>query len=143
MSGAIFIIMNIDFTNIDSIISGFNKILQLSSIGGPPPVPVVLILTGVPNRPGLSPTKISSRIIARKGEAGLPVGVLPSGMVAPDEIMWRIAVEEIVKAFQQDSLISVGIPLGIPIEASGVGAGGPVTVIGTSIRPVKGYGIIQ
>lgn len=135
--------MAINFNSIDAIIGGFDKILQLSSIGGPPSVPTVLILIGVPRRPGLSPTKIASRIIARKSEAGLPVGALPSGAISPDEIMERIRIEEIVKALQQDALISVGIPFGIPVQASGIGPSGPVTVIGTSIRPVKGYGIIQ
>lgn len=135
--------MAINFNNISSIIGGFDKILQLSSIGGPPSIPTVLILVGVPRRPGLSPTKIATRIIARKSEAGLPVGALPSGGISPDEIMERIRIEEIVKALQQDALISVGIPFGIPIQAAGVSPAGPVTVIGTSIRPVKGYGIIQ
>lgn len=135
--------MAINFSNIDSIIGGFDKILQLSSIGGPPPVPTALILIGAPRRPGLSPTKIATRIIARKSEAGLPVGALPSGGVSPDEIMERIRIEEIIKALQQDALITIGVPLGIPIQAAGIGPSGPVTVVGASILPVKGYGIIQ
>lgn len=102
--------MAIDFSSIDSIIGGFDKVLSLSSIGGPPPVPTPLILIGVPQRAGLSPTKIASKIIARKSEAGLPVGVLPSGGVNPDEIMERIRIEEIVKAFQEDAIITVAIP---------------------------------
>jgi len=92
--------MAIDFNSVQSIIGGFDKILKLTSIGGPPPIPTPLILVGVPQRPGLSPTKIASRIIARKSEAGLPVGVLPSGGVAPDEIMERIRIEEIISALQ-------------------------------------------
>lgn len=135
--------MSVDFKSIDSIVGGFNKILQLSSIGGPPPVPTPLILIGAPRRPGLSPTKIASKIIARKSEAGLPVGALPSGSVNPDEIMERIRVEEIIKALQQDALVSVGVPLGIPIQAAGLSPSGPVTVTGLSIRPIKGYGVIQ
>ena len=135
--------MAINFNSIESIIGGFDKILQLSSVGGPPSVPTVLILVGVPRRSGLSPTKIASRIIARKSEAGLPVGALPSGNIAPDEIMERIRIEEIVRAIQQDAVISVAVPLGIPVQASGIGPSGPVTVVGTSIRPVKGYGIVQ
>ena len=59
----------IDYNNINSIINGFNKILNLSFIDGPPSVPTPLILVGVPRRSGLSPTKIASRIIARKSEA--------------------------------------------------------------------------
>ena len=135
--------MAINFGNIESIISGFDKILKLSSIGGPPPIPAPLIMVGVPRRSGLSPTKIASNIIARKSEAGLPVGALPSGAVASDEIMERIRIEEIVKALQQDAVISVAIPPGITITAAGISPAGPVTVAGSTILITKAYGIIQ
>jgi hypothetical protein len=133
----------IDFNSIDAIIGGFDKILNLSSIGGPPPVPTPLMLVGVPLRAGLSPTKIASRIIARKSEAGLPVGALPSGAISPDEIMERIRIEEIVKALQQDALISVAIPPGITLTAAGISPTGPVSVFGSTITFSKGYGVIQ
>ena len=135
--------MAIDYSSIDSIIGGFNKVLSLSSLGGPPPVPTPMILIGVPLRPGLSPTKIASRIIARKPEAGLPVGVLPSGGVNPDEIMERIRIEEIIKAFQQDAVITVAIPPGITITGSGVSPSGPVSVFGSTIIIASAYGVIQ
>ncbi len=135
--------MAIDFSSIDAIIGGFDKILNLSSVGGPPPVPTPLILIGVPLRAGLSPTKIASRIIARKSEAGLPVGALPSGGISPDEIMERIRIEEIVKALQQDAIISVGIPPGITLTAAGISPTGPVSVFGSTITFTKGYGVIQ
>lgn len=135
--------MAIDFTNIDSIIEGFDKILSLSSVGSPPPVPVPLILVGVPQRTGLSPTKIASRIIARKSEAGLPVGVLPSGSISPDEIMERIRIEEIVNALQQEAIITVAIPPGISLTAAGISPTGPVSVYGSTIIYSKGYAVIQ
>ena len=135
--------MAIDFSNIDAIIGGFTKVLNLSSIGGPPPVPTPLMLIGVPLRAGLSPTKIASRIIARKSEAGLPVGALPSGAINPDEIMERIRIEEIVKAIQQNMIISVAVPPGITLTAAGVSAAGPVSVFGSTITFSKGYGVAQ
>jgi len=135
--------MAIDYNSVDSIIGGFDKILKLSSIGGPPPVPTPLILVGVPQRQGLSPTKISTRIIARKAEAGLPVGALPSGGASPDEIMERIRIEEIVKAIQQEMIISVAIPPGITLTAAGISPSGPVTVFGSTIIFSKGYGVAQ
>jgi len=134
--------MALDFGNIDSVIGGFNKILKLSSIGAPPPIPAPLIMVGVPRRSGLSPTKIASNIIARKSEAGLPVGALPSGAVSADEIMWRIAIEEIINALQQDSIIKVAIPPGITISAAGISPAGPVTVVGSTILITAAYGII-
>lgn len=135
--------MAMDFSNIDAIIGGFTKVLNLSSIGGPPPVPTPLILVGVPLRAGLSSTKIASRIIARKSEAGLPVGALPSGAVNPDEIMERIRVEEWIKAIQQDMIISVAIPPGITLTAAGISPTGPVSVFGSTITFTKGYGVAQ
>ena len=133
----------IDFNNIDAIVAGFDKILNLSSIGGPPPIPTPLILVGVPLRTGLSPTKIASRIIARKSEAGLPVGVLPSGAISPDEIMERIRAEEWIKALQEESIITVAIPPGITLTAAGISPTGPVSVFGSTIIYSKGYGVIQ
>ncbi len=135
--------MAINFNSIDSIINGFDKILKLSSVGGAPAVPTPLILVGIPKRSGLSPIKIASNIIARKSEAGLPVGVLPSGGVSPDEIMERIRIEEIVKALQEDAIISVAIPPGITLSAAGIGPSGPVSVFGSTITYSKGYGVIQ
>lgn len=135
--------MSVDYSNIDSIIKGFDNIMNLSSVGSPPPIPTPLILTGVPKRTGLSAIKIASNIIARKNEAGLPVGVLPSGEVSPDELMERIRVEEIIKALREDLIIRVGIPAGTPVKAEGISAAGPVSVFGSTIGFTGGYGVIQ
>lgn len=135
--------MNVDYSNIDSIIEGFDNIMNLSSLGSPPPIPSPLILTGVPKRSGLSAIKIASNIIARKNEAGLPVGALPSGEISPDELMERIRVEEIIKAIQQDSIIRVAIPAGTPIKAEGVSPAGPVSVFGSTIAFTSGYAVVQ
>ena len=132
-----------DYNNIDDIIGGFTKILSLSSTGTPPPVPTILILSGVPRRSGLSPTKIAARIIARKSEAGLPVGVLPSGLKSPDEIMETIRMEELIKALQEESRITIAIPPGITINGTGANAGGPVVIVGATTVSFKGYGVIQ
>lgn len=135
--------MAINFTNMDSIINGFQKILSIQTVGSPTKVPSPLVLVGAPLRAGLSPTKIASRIIARKSEAGLPVGALPSGGVAPDELMERIRVEEIIKALQQDMLITVVMPPGTTLTAAGTSPSGPVTVFGSTITLTRGYGIVQ
>lgn len=132
-----------DYNNIEAIIGGFNKVLKLGSVGATTPVPTPLIYIGVPKRQGLSPIKIASNIIARKSEAGVPIGALPSGNVNPEEIMWRIVVEEIIKAFQQDAVLRVSLPPGITVSASGISPAGPVTVFGTTITFGSGYATIQ
>lgn len=132
----------IDFSNIESIIGGFQKVLTIK-VPNTTRVPAPLILIGSPLRSGLSPTKIASRIIARKSEAGLPVGALPSGGVAPDEIMERIRIEEIVKALQQEATITVAIPAGTALTAAGTSPAGPVTVFGSTITITTAFGILQ
>ena len=135
--------MAIDFGNLDSILGAFNKILKLQTVGAPTNIPSPLLLIGAPRRSGLSPTAIASRIISRKSEAGLPVGALPSGGVAPDEIMERIRIEEIVKAIQLEMLVTVVIPPGTTVTAAGASVAGPVTVVGSTITLTKGFGIAQ
>jgi hypothetical protein len=135
--------MALDYNSVESIIGGFTKILSLSSIGGPPSVPAILILVGVPQRPGLSAIKMANNVIAAKTRAGLPVGALPSGGASPDEIMERIRMEEIVRAIHEDLLITVVIPPGITLSASGIGPTGPVSVFGSTIYYAKGYGVAQ
>ena len=135
--------MAIDFTNINSIIGGFDRILSLTSVGASPPIPAPLILMGVPRRSGLSAIKIASRIIARKSEAGLPVGALPSGAINPDEIMERIRMEELIKSLREEIIITVVIPPGTTLTAAGLSPSGPVSVFGSTITFTKGYGVIQ
>lgn len=133
----------IDFTNFKSIINGLTKLVKIQKVGVANRLPTPLIFTGAPLRAGLSPTKIASRIISRKSEAGLPVGALPSGGVSPDEIMERIRVEEIVKAIQQEMVVQVAIPPGTTLSAAGSSAGGPVNVFGSTLTFTTGYGVAQ
>lgn len=132
------------YNNIDDIVNNFNKILSMGSIGTPPPIPTILILTGIPSRTGLSAIRIATNINARKGEAGLPIGNLPSGRKSPDEIMEIIRAEEYLKELQQNAIITVAIPAGVTITGSGISAlGGPVSIFGSTIKIAKGYGVIQ
>ena len=133
----------INFEAFSSILGGIKKILRLQNNSSSATLPTPLILIGAPTRSGLSPTKIASRIIQRKSEAGLPIGALPSGAVSPDELMERIRVEEIIKAIQEDAKITVAIPPGTTLTASGASPSGPVTVVGSTITITTGYGVIQ
>jgi len=133
---------DINYSNINSLINGFNKILKLQS-SNVPAVPSPIILLGGARKPGLSPSKIANAIIQRKSEAGLPVGNLPSGSVNPEEIMWRIAVEEIIKAMQTEALITVAIPAGTSVQVVGSNSGGPMVSIGSTLTITTGYAQIQ
>jgi hypothetical protein len=135
--------MATDFSNIESVIGAITQILKIQTIGGATTIPSPLILVGAPLRSGLSPTKIASRIITRKSEAGIPVGALASGGASPDEIMERIRVEEIIKAIQQEAVVTISIPPGITLTAAGASPAGPVTVFGSTITLTSARGIIQ
>lgn len=135
--------MAVDFSSFTSILGGIKKIMKIQNSSSSASIPAPLILVGSPQRVGLSPTKIASRIIQRKTEAGLPVGNLPSGAVNPDELMERIRIEEIVKALQEDAKITVAIPPGTALTAAGASPSGPVTVVGTTITITTGYAVIQ
>lgn len=135
--------MAVDYGSLPSMLDGFSKVLSIPTLGANLPVPTPTIVLGVPRRSGLSAIKIARNIIARKSEAGVPVGALPSGAANPEEIMWRIAVEEIIKAFQEDAIITVGIPPGTTLTGTGASAAGPVSVFGSTITFSKGYGVIQ
>lgn len=135
--------MAINFGDFGSILNGIKSILKLQNSGGNTVVPTPLILVGAQRRPGLSATKIASEIIARKSEAGLPIGALPSGGVSPDEIMERIRAEVYVKAIQEDAKLTIAIPPGTTLSAAGASPSGPVTVFGSTITLTTGYGVIQ
>jgi hypothetical protein len=57
--------------------------------------------------------------------------------------MERIRIEEIVKAIQQDMVITIAIPPGTTLSAAGVSPTGPVSVFGSTIMYTKGYGVAQ
>lgn len=135
--------MDVDYNSLDSMIVGFNSIMNLNYIGKVPNVPSALILTGVPARKGLSAIKIANNIIRRKGEAYLKIGILDSGANPIDEQMERIRIEEIVKALQEDAVNTVIIPAGITITGSGSSPAGPVVISGLTTKIARGYGIIQ
>ena len=128
--------------DIKTILTNLNKILQLPK-GKPCPIPTPAILLAE-NRPGLSPIAIANRIIKRKSEAGIPIQVLPDGTPSKDDMMIRIMVEEIVKAFQEEAKVSVAINLAIQAQGGGVAADGtPVTVTTTSTTLGSGNAVIQ
>jgi hypothetical protein len=133
----------INFESFNSILGGIKKILRIQNNSSSTSIPTPLILIGAQRRSGLSPTKIASRIIQRKSEAGIPIGALPSGAVSPDELMERIRVEEIIRAIQEDAKLTIAIPPGTTLTAAGASPSGPVNVVGSTITITTGYGVIQ
>jgi hypothetical protein len=131
-----------DFRNPKSILAAILGLFKLpTSIQLPFPSPLILASKGT--RPGLSPSKIASRIIQRQSEAGIPVGTLPSGKVSPSEIMERIRVEEITKAIVSEMAIDVAMQPGTVLQATGSSAGGPVQSVGTIVGVATGSALAR
>jgi hypothetical protein len=105
-------------------------------------IPAPLIL-GSAARPGMSAILIANRIIARKKEAGLPIGNIETGEPSSDEIMIRIHVEEIVNSLQTEARVSTAIAPGTPITGMGGNAGGPCPIEGSTTGIGEGYSVIQ
>lgn len=128
---------NVDFKNPRSILKGLLNLFKIPR-SLPSFIPKELILASK-TRPGMSPSLIASRIIERQADAGLPVGPLPNGEVAPGELMERIRVEEIVKAITTEMRIDVAVQPGT-ITSSVQGFAGPIPVVGTAVQASVGGG---
>lgn len=128
---------NVDFKNPKSILKGLLNLFKIPR-SLPSFIPKELILASK-TRPGMSPSLIASRIIERQSEAGVPVGPLPNGDIAPSEIMERIRVEEIVKAITTEMRIDVAVLPGT-ITSSVQGVAGAIPVVGTAVQASVGGG---
>jgi len=107
-------------------------------------LPPQLLLVGGNLRPGLSPRTISSRIIARQGEAGAPVGDIFTEQSNVMESMITIIIEEVISSLQLEGKIEIVIPPGVQVLTQGAGnLGGPVISQGTTTSIASGSGIIR
>lgn len=130
----------INFKSSKSVLNALKNLFKIPTIPTGNLVPASLLAYAGNLKPGMDADKIAARIIRRKSEAGLPVGPLPGGQTAPDEIMEKIRMEEIIKALQQDARIDVCTKAGTQLQATGGNAGGPIQVFGTLIGTSCGHG---
>jgi hypothetical protein len=109
----------------------------------PPTIPPLLLISGAKLRPGLSASLTAAKIISRQSEGGAPAGVLPSGAKNVSEAMEVIRIEEIFNALLNDARIDIAVNAGIPVQANGACAVGPVSVAGMTIGIGSGNGIVR
>lgn len=96
-------------------------------------IPAILLLCEISEKGGLSALAITSAIISRLNEAGIPSGLNSDGSPNLINAYTRIAVEEIVSAIKKDMQIYFVPPPGsIKSVVTGTCAVGPVT--GTAIN---------
>lgn len=129
---------------IDKIATTVNS--ALSTLRPPViPIPPILLLGEILDRPGLSAIILTSSIISRLPEAGIPTGVNPDGSENMINQYTRIVCEEIIKEFQNHGVINGAIaPGSINIAGTGTAAGiAPVAVTATNVGPSSISGIIR
>lgn len=106
-------------------------------------VPALLMLCGAAQRPGLSPMIITSNIIRRFSEIGIPNGDNTDGTPNVYENLVRLIVEEMVRSIKMDAKIDVALPVNsMRFLGQGGNAGGPVIVQGSNITPAQGVGLM-
>lgn len=106
------------------------------------PIPPILLLCSVFQRPGLSPMIMAANIIKRQSEFGAPTGTAPDGSANKMNMLISIICEEVVKEFRKHCVVeSVAAPGTISFTGFGANGGGPIIIKGTNTNPVKMTGL--
>lgn len=92
-------------------------------------------------RPGLNADAISSSIISRFKEAGIPNGPLSEGTPNAMEELVKIIMDELVDAIQNEMRVDVAVDIGMQVMSNGANSGGPVVSTGANLQPHTGIGI--
>lgn len=129
--------------NLDKITSIINT--AINSMKTPAEtLPAFLLYCVSIKRPGLSPSKITSKIISGNGDLGIPTGANPDGSPNLINQYTYNIVKNVVDAIKEDGVVQVAIPAGsIMIQANGGNAGGPVVCTGSNIMTTIAKGIIR
>lgn len=107
-------------------------------------LPTILLKAESMHRPGISAQEITSKIIERNKQLGIPTGENADGTQNLINMYTYNVVKSIIEGLTEDGAIQIAIPANsIIIQATGGNAGGPVTVVGTNIKDTKAYGIMQ
>jgi hypothetical protein len=129
--------------NISDVVEVLSGVINIDA-SKPQSIPSPLIAIGARLKTGLSAREVTKNIIARKNEAGAKIGPLPDGSDSVEEKMILIMVQEILEHLVSSAKISVVVPPGTPVTATGIGADGiPVVVQGTTTGFAIGNAIIQ
>ena len=108
------------------------------------PIPPLLLLCEVMQRPGLSAIALASAIIRRLPEAGIETGVNPDGSPNKTNKFVRVLCEELVKEIKDNAKVTCAVaPASITSVGTGANAGGPIVVTSYNTTPVNINGIIE
>lgn len=108
------------------------------------PIPPLILVCSVMNRPGLSAIALAAAIIRRLPEAGINTDAGPDGSQNKVTAFVRIFSEEIVNELKNNARIDLVIaPGSMTSFGTGANAGGPVTIFSTNTMPSSASGIIR
>lgn len=105
------------------------------------PIPPVLLLCEIMNRPGLSALALSAAIISRLEQEGFNTGPNPDGSENMNNKFVRVMCQEIISEIKNNAVVQSSVETGA-ITATGVGgnAGGPIVInaFNDKIATIKG-----
>lgn len=105
--------------------------------------PILLRCTSL-MRSGLSPYKITARIIENNGKLGLETGFNPDGTRNLVNAYTYNVVKEMVYAIQNEASVQTAIPAAsLLLQTNGANAGGPVVSFGTNLLDSLATGIMH
>jgi hypothetical protein len=107
-----------------------------------PKIPAPLIANGK-NRTGISYIDLTAKFMGIMADKGFKIGTHVDGTPDYNSIAVQVMFQLLVEAFKFDGAITVSIPPGIKITASGGNAGGPIQVVGQTIEYATGSAVIQ
>jgi hypothetical protein len=126
-----------------SITDAVSKILSIKDTTKAPKIAKPIIVNSQ-FRTGLSALKIANNVLQKKRELGLPTGNYEDGTANFNDIIIKEIIDQILIAIQEDAKITISIPPGSPVTASGIGGDGvPVVVQGATTAFQSGGAIIQ
>jgi hypothetical protein len=94
-------------------------------------------------RLGLDPDIISSTIISRFPEIGIPNGVLQDGTPNVMEKLVSVICEELVDAIQNQMRVDIAVDPGMQVISQGASASGPVLSNGSNLQPHTAIGVAR
>lgn len=107
----------------------------------PVPKPSIQQILLAKTRPGLNAEILTSSIISRFEEAGIPSGPLIGGTPNVMEAFVKIIMEEVVTAIQTDMRVDIATDPGAVVSVSGANGGGPLVAVGATTSPHSAIGI--
>lgn len=129
---------------IEKLATGITDALKVATKIGLPSIPTLLLLCEIKEKPGMSAMILTSAIISRLPEIGIPTGPNANGDENINNKFIRIMSEEIVKHLKEYAKITnVVESSSIQITGNGGNAGGPVSINGTNVGLSKIFGGIS